>query len=65
MCSDTSPCEPLVYLLPPDELYLEFTQVDPKQPERPFGFALQVDGQDRYTGSSGPRDQGKSAAAEE
>jgi hypothetical protein len=33
------------------ELYLEFTQIDPQQPERPFGFAVQVVGDDnRYTG---------------
>lgn len=33
------------------ELYLEFTQIDPQQPERPFGFAMQVVGDDnRYTG---------------
>jgi hypothetical protein len=33
------------------ELYLEFTQVDPQQPDRPFGFALQVVGDDdHYTG---------------
>eukprot|EP00775_Hariotina_reticulata_P007202 gene7202-7416_t len=29
-----------------DELYLEFKHIDPQQPDRPFGFALQVDAQD-------------------
>uniref|UniRef100_A0A383WD28 Kinetochore protein SPC25 n=1 Tax=Tetradesmus obliquus TaxID=3088 RepID=A0A383WD28_TETOB len=32
------------------ELYLEFTQIDPQQPERSFGFAVTVVGDDnRYT----------------
>lgn len=40
--------------VPAGELYLEFTQIDPQQPERPFGFAVTVVGDDnRYTGGRG------------
>jgi len=40
----------LLPLLPTDELYLEFRHIDPQQPDLPFGFALQVDAHDRYSG---------------
>jgi len=32
------------------ELYLEFTQINPTQPEKPYGFAVQVTNDTNYKG---------------
>eukprot|EP00879_Flechtneria_rotunda_P026305 GHRR01028040.1.p1 GENE.GHRR01028040.1~~GHRR01028040.1.p1 ORF type:complete len:161 (+),score=75.28 GHRR01028040.1:733-1215(+) len=38
----------LKLLVQNDELFLEFTQIDPEQQSRPFGFGLRVQGDDKY-----------------
>lgn len=43
----------MIVRLPAGELYLEFTQISAAQPERPYGFAVQVLEDEKYKGEAG------------
>ena len=40
-----------LYLYQPEELELVFTQIDPKEPSRPFGLAVKVHDDKTYEGA--------------
>ncbi len=44
-------CAWLMRCFPAGELFLEFTQISAAQPERPYGFAVQVLEDEKYKGA--------------